>query len=143
MHMGVGLIYKSENISGKPFRNARALQGRPNRIFAYIVRIYRYSAAGIFRINVLGAIPADPAMRNSCIRRPCMSAMGSSPPRCLCRESDARPLQKSSIVHTLYQPMRIIYRYAVSRVTPEDFRMFLYICTASGAQPFLIHVPPK
>lgn len=90
IHTSFGLIYKSENISGKPFRNAHVTGSSESRICAYIVHIIILQQPGIFRINVLGAIPADSAMRNSCVRRPCTSTTreGSSPPRCLCRDQD-------------------------------------------------------
>jgi len=75
IHRGVGLIYKSENISGKPFRNAHVTGSSDSRICAYIVHIIILQQPGICRINVLGAIPADSAMRNSCIRRPCIQGI--------------------------------------------------------------------
>jgi len=122
--MGVGLIYKSENISGKPSRNAHVTGSSESHMRVYCTYIIILQQPGICRINVLGAIPADAKFLHSTTlyahhSEGVKSAAVSSP-----RLSDARPLQMSSIIHIT---ANVLYSYAVSRVTPEEVR--IYYCT--------------
>lgn len=82
MRLALGLIYKSEKISGNPLETHGTGSSESYMRSQCVHTKLGSNSLGICRINVLGTISVNLAVQNS-IRRPCTRSRKGSSPRCL------------------------------------------------------------